>query len=44
VEITDETLFLSDQRMMVQTIKWGEGSLIFDFLMIPNLIDDTINI
>ncbi len=44
VEITDDNLFLSEQRMMVQTIKWGEGSLIFDFLMIPNLIDDTINV
>ena len=42
VEISDEPLSLMSQRMMVQNIKWGEISLTIDFLMIPNLIDDTI--
>ena len=42
VELSDESLSMTDQRVMVREIQWGETEIGLDLLLIPDPPRDTI--
>ena len=42
IELTDSSISMTDQRVMVREIQWGDTEIGLDLLLIPDLPRDTI--